>query len=98
MNDPARERANRDIAKRGVFSQPDEKQPSMGSALQERAQRATRSCSSFFLPWWAHRKLSVAGWGGLRRGVSRMDAATELTGTYLQRPLRGPPHPAKHGF
>jgi len=29
--------------------------------------------------------------GGLRRGVSRMDAATELTGTYLQRPLRSPP-------
>ncbi len=26
------------------------------------------------------RKLSEAGWGGLRRGVSRMDAATELTG------------------
>ncbi|MBA0243102.1 hypothetical protein D7Y16_09440 [Stenotrophomonas maltophilia] len=27
-----------------------------------------------------------------------MDAATELTGTYLQRPLRNPPRPAKHGI
>ncbi|MNC55483.1 hypothetical protein B9Y66_02180 [Stenotrophomonas maltophilia] len=32
------------------------------------------------------------GSGG--RGVSRMDAATELTWTYLQRPL--PPDPPRH--
>jgi hypothetical protein len=39
--------------------------------------------------------VSMAGRVGLRRGVSRMDAAIELTWTYLQRPLRSPTRPAK---
>ncbi|CAM0122654.1 hypothetical protein SMG44B_30435 [Stenotrophomonas maltophilia] len=60
---------------------------------------ATRFCFSFLSSVAGRaRKLSEAGRGGLRRGVSRMDAATELTWTYLQRPLRSPPRPAKHGF
>ncbi|MFS2045147.1 hypothetical protein ACEN9Z_14065, partial [Stenotrophomonas geniculata] len=46
-----------------------QQQPSVGSALQKRAQRATRSRSSFFLPWWAHRKLSKDGMDGIA-GVS----------------------------
>ncbi len=41
------------------------------------------------------RNVSEAGRVGLRRGVSRMDAAIELTGTYLQRPLRSPARPAR---
>ncbi|CRD54191.1 hypothetical protein BN1263300072 [Stenotrophomonas maltophilia] len=43
----------------------------------------------------SRRTVSEAGWVGLRRGVSRMDAAIELTWTYLQRPLRSPTRPAK---
>jgi len=57
-------------------------------------------CFHFFLlifRGWRTRRLSEAGRGGLRRGVSRMDAATELTWTYLQRPLRSPSRPARHG-
>ena len=44
------------------------------------------------------RKLSVAGWGGLRRTAGAMDGAYEPPWTGLRRVLRSPPRPAKHGF
>ncbi|SNT80951.1 hypothetical protein SAMN02744786_0690 [Stenotrophomonas sp. CC120222-04] len=52
----------------------------------------------FDFPWRTHTETVRGRAGGLRRGVSRMDAATELTGTYLQRPLRSPPARPNHGF
>ncbi|KAG1088998.1 hypothetical protein G6F40_013386 [Rhizopus arrhizus] len=44
----------------------------------------------FSFPWRARTEPVQGRVDGLRRGVSRMDAATELTWTYLQRPLRSP--------
>jgi len=38
------------------------------------------------------------GAGGPCRGVGAMDGAIELTGTYLQRPLHGPPAPPTAAF
>ncbi len=52
----------------------------------------------FDFPWRTHTETVRGRAGGLRRGVSRMDAATELTGTYLQRPLRSPPARPNQGF
>ncbi|CRD56992.1 hypothetical protein BN1263520005 [Stenotrophomonas indicatrix] len=44
----------------------------------------------FSLRGWTPQECVRGRVDGLRRGVSRMDAATELTGTYLQRPLCSP--------
>ncbi|ARQ91107.1 hypothetical protein A7326_16475 [Stenotrophomonas maltophilia] len=64
-------------------------QPSMGSALQ-RAPDFAFDLLILFRGW--HAQETVRGRAGrLRRGVSRMDAATELTWMYLQRPLRSLP-------
>ncbi|MGB5909283.1 MAG: hypothetical protein WBG87_17890, partial [Stenotrophomonas maltophilia] len=65
----------------------------MASALQEkpwhcRGFSAFRFSPFLLIPWCAPTEIVRGRAGGLRRGVSRMDAAIELTWTYLQRPLR----------
>jgi hypothetical protein len=67
----------------------------MGSVRSRGGGGDTASASAFALLFSFRggrnrRNVSGAGRVGLRRGVSRMDAAPELTRTYLQRPQRSP--------
>ncbi|WP_329759843.1 hypothetical protein, partial [Stenotrophomonas geniculata] len=58
---------------------------------QERSDRRLILIFFFFSVAGQHTETVRGRAGGWRRGVSRMDAAIELTWTYLQRPLRHPP-------